>query len=367
EKGAVAVRSRLAGLGIELAGERRVAHETEALAAALATVPGDMVLILTASATSDRGDVGPAALLAGGGRLTRFGMPVDPGNLLFLGDLGARPVIGLPGCARSPKLNGADWVLHRVAAGRTPDAEGIGAMGVGGLLKEIPARPQPRGTARAAPRPAAGRPRITALLLAAGSSRRMGARDKLIEDVAGQPMIAATARALAASGADEVLVVLRPGDAARRAALSGVEGLRVIENPRSEAGMGTSLAYAIRAVPAEADGALIALADMPDLTAADHDRLMAAFDPAEGREIVRALGADGTPGHPVLFGRRFFEPLSLLEGDEGARGLLREHRDFVAEVRLPGRRALVDLDTPEALQAWRDRHLGETLPESVET
>ncbi|MEL6197470.1 MAG: nucleotidyltransferase family protein, partial [Pseudomonadota bacterium] len=222
-------------------------------------------------------------------------------------------------------------------------------------------------TARAAPRPAAGRPRITALLLAAGSSRRMGGRDKLIEDVAGQPMIAATARALAASGADEVLVVLRPGDTARRAALSGVERLRVIENPRSAAGMGTSLACAIRAVSAEADGALIALADMPDLTAADHDRLMAAFDPAEGREIVRALGADGTPGHPVLFGRRFFEPLSLLEGDEGARGLLREHRDFVAEVRLAGRRALVDLDTPEALQAWRDRHRGETLPESVDT
>ena len=103
-----------------------------------------LILILTASATSDIDDVMPAALRGAGGQVTRFGMPVDPGNLLVLGALGAITVIGLPGCVRSPALNGADWVLERVICGHPPTAEEIGAMGVGGLLKEIPTRPQPR-------------------------------------------------------------------------------------------------------------------------------------------------------------------------------------------------------------------------------
>jgi molybdenum cofactor cytidylyltransferase len=102
------------------------------------------VLILTASATSDARDVAPAAVTGAGGTLVRFGMPVDPGNLLFLARLGARPVIGLPGCARSPALNGADWVMERVLCGVEVSSEDIAAMGVGGLLKEIPQRGRPR-------------------------------------------------------------------------------------------------------------------------------------------------------------------------------------------------------------------------------
>jgi molybdenum cofactor cytidylyltransferase len=144
DKGIAAVEGRLAALGIALRAVEVVAHETPALAAALGRAAGDLSLILTGSATSDARDVGPAALEMAGGRLLRFGMPVDPGNLLFLGEIGARPVIGLPGCARSPALNGADWVLERVACGVPVSAGDIAAMGVGGLLKEIPTRPQPR-------------------------------------------------------------------------------------------------------------------------------------------------------------------------------------------------------------------------------
>ncbi|MEO1471272.1 MAG: NTP transferase domain-containing protein, partial [Pseudomonadota bacterium] len=102
-----------------------------------------------------------------------------------------------------------------------------------------------------------------------------------------------------------------------------------------------------------ADAVLVALADMPDLEARDHARLIAGFDPEEGREIVRAAAADGTPGHPVLFGRRFFEPLRLSEGDEGARRILSEHGEFAVTLRLDGTRAVTDLDTPEAWDAWR--------------
>ena len=92
----------------------------------------------------------PSALRAAGGEVTRFGMPVDPGNLLFLGQLGARAVIGLPGCARSPALNGADWVLSRLVCGIPVTSADIAAMGVGGLLKEIPTRPQPRNPGKSA-------------------------------------------------------------------------------------------------------------------------------------------------------------------------------------------------------------------------
>jgi molybdenum cofactor cytidylyltransferase len=143
-KGKRAVEARLRSLGMRLSGVEVVAHEDVAIATALARAEGDMVLILTGSATSDLYDTAPQALRMAGGVVERFGMPVDPGNLLFLGDFQGRPVVGLPGCARSPALNGADWVLERLACGLAVTGADIAAMGVGGLLKEIPLRPQLR-------------------------------------------------------------------------------------------------------------------------------------------------------------------------------------------------------------------------------
>ena len=143
-KGVEAIEARVAGLGMEMAEVATCAHEKDALARAIAEARGEIVLILTASATSDPYDTAPQALRLAGGQVERFGMPVDPGNLLFLGDLRGRPVIGLPGSARSPVLHGADWVLARVACGLPCGAAEIAGMGVGGLLKEIPTRPQPR-------------------------------------------------------------------------------------------------------------------------------------------------------------------------------------------------------------------------------
>lgn len=139
-KGQRAVEARLAALGITLLAVEKVPHTEADLAAALTRLPGQMVLILTGSATSDLNDTAPNALRLAGGQVARFGMPVDPGNLLFHGKHSGRPVIGLPGCARSPALNGADWVLERFACGLDPSDDDIAAMGVGGLLKEIPQR-----------------------------------------------------------------------------------------------------------------------------------------------------------------------------------------------------------------------------------
>ena len=143
-KGREAVARRLTRLGMQLTEVLRVPHEAAAIAGAIAQIGGDMVLILTGAATSDLHDTAPEAVRLAGGTVARFGMPVDPGNLLFFGAVGSRPVIGLPGCARSPALNGADWVLERVACGLAVSDDDIAAMGVGGLLKEIPIRPEPR-------------------------------------------------------------------------------------------------------------------------------------------------------------------------------------------------------------------------------
>lgn len=144
DKGRTAIAGRLEALQVDLIETVMAAHQTVPLAEAVAQAKGDLVLVLTGSATSDIDDVAPAALRRAGGQITRFGMPVDPGNLLFLGDLAGRPVIGLPGCARAPALNGADWVLSRVACGIAVSSAHIAGMGVGGLLKEIPTRPMPR-------------------------------------------------------------------------------------------------------------------------------------------------------------------------------------------------------------------------------
>ncbi|WP_238369067.1 molybdopterin-binding protein [Heliomarina baculiformis] len=148
DKGWRMMHARMERMGVTLSLRRTVPHATEALAAAIAETTEDLVLILTGSATSDPHDIAPEALRAAGGTMIRFGMPVDPGNLLFLGHLGAdrrkRPVIGLPGSARSPALSGIDWVIERTLCGLEVTSAGIAEMGVGGLLKEIPTRPQPR-------------------------------------------------------------------------------------------------------------------------------------------------------------------------------------------------------------------------------
>jgi molybdenum cofactor cytidylyltransferase len=147
-KGQRVTQARVARLGGTLAPLHLVPHQIDALAQALAALSVDVILILTASATSDAADTAPAALAAAGGRLIHFGMPVDPGNLLFLGDLAGVPVIGLPGCAKSPALNGADFVLERMMCGLDVTPADIAVMGVGGLLTEIPTRPKPRESAQ---------------------------------------------------------------------------------------------------------------------------------------------------------------------------------------------------------------------------
>jgi molybdenum cofactor cytidylyltransferase len=147
DKGAKAIRVRLESLNYELTDIATVDHTESAISEALTGI-ADLTLILGASATSDRADVAPAAVVHAGGKIERFGMPVDPGNLLFLGSIGKSDVVGLPGCARSPALNGVDWVLERLSAQLPVTSADIANMGVGGLLKEMTGRPHPRRGAK---------------------------------------------------------------------------------------------------------------------------------------------------------------------------------------------------------------------------
>jgi molybdenum cofactor cytidylyltransferase len=129
----------LAPAGATIVAERRVPHDEAALAASLRELLGlgvELVIVFGASAIADRRDVIPAAITEIGGAIEHFGMPVDPGNLLLIGSAGAVPVLGAPGCARSPVENGFDWVLMRLLAGLKVTRAELTGMGVGGPLME---------------------------------------------------------------------------------------------------------------------------------------------------------------------------------------------------------------------------------------
>ncbi|MBE9558768.1 MAG: molybdopterin-binding/glycosyltransferase family 2 protein [Proteobacteria bacterium] len=350
------LRHRIEGVAGTLAGERRCGHNTDEVADAIRHWRGqgcDMILLSGASAITDRRDVIPSAIEAAGGIIDHFGMPVDPGNLMLIGHYGETPVLGLPGCARSPKVNGFDWVLQRFAAGLSVSSQDVMDMGAGGLLTEISSRPLPRAEACApAPVQAPSRPRVAAVILAAGQSRRMGPSNKLLADVAGKAMVVHVADAVQSSQARPVLAVVGHQADAVRAALAGHD-IMFIDNPDFAEGISGSLKHGLRALPRGIDGAIICLGDMPRVTAAQIDRLVAAFNPVEGRAICVPT-FNGKRGNPVLFARRFFEEMESVSGDVGARHLIGEAPELVCEVEMEDRGVLLDIDTPEALAEIED-------------
>ncbi len=351
-RGIDAVRARLGSLSIPLTSAAEVPHAMEPLAEALSESSAELLLVLGDTVTSDRGDVAPQAIIRAGGRILRFGMPVDPGNLLLLAELGGRPVIVLPGCARSPKLNGADWVLERIACGVQLGDADFAAMGVGGLLHEIASRPAPRlGGTEVPPVPT-----IPVLLLAAGTSRRMEGSHKLLRTVDGVPLAALSASRLADSLASEIVAVVGPRreEMARALHVHAPERVRVLENQLHEEGIGASIRVGIAAVAEDADAVVIALADMPEIDASDIDRLIRSYNPAKGAGICRLVGPNGEPGHPVLFGKRYFEALAALTGDRGARDVLLEHCRDVLDLEATAEK-LVDLDTETDWARWLAR------------
>ena len=341
--------ARLDVFGSTLVAEQRVAHETEAVAAALTKLVrggAEMLLVFGASAIVDRGDVIPAAIERAGGRVVHFGMPVDPGNLLLVGEIGGIPVIGAPGCARSPSENGFDWVLDRLMADLPVAAGDIAGLGVGGLLMEIGSRPQPREDKRDRSATRERTREITGLLLAAGRSSRTQGANKLLARLNGRPLVRIAAESALESGLSRLVVVTGHMHGEIRDALAGLD-LDIVHNPDFAEGMGGSIRTGMRALPQSAEAVVVLLADMPGIDAQAIDRLIAAYRPEAGRAII-AAAHEGRRGHPVLFDRLFFASLSRLEGDTGARRLIGENTGLVAEVEI-GAAAHHDLDTRAAL------------------
>jgi molybdenum cofactor cytidylyltransferase len=349
EKTLKVTRGRLAPAGAQIVAEKRIDHDTKKLSKSISEMldaGAELVLIFGASAIADRRDVIPAAIENTGGRIEHFGMPVDPGNLMLIGDVNGTPVLGAPGCARSPKENGFDWVLARLLAKLPVDRTEIAGMGVGGLLMEIVTRPQPREELEAETKK-----NIAAIVLAAGQSRRMEGRNKLLEDFGGAPLIRRAAEAAVNSKASPVIVVTGGSGDEIKKALKGLD-VRFVNNADFAEGLSSSLKAGIRAVPETSAGAVVCLGDMPHVSSALIDKLIQGFAPERGALIVAPV-RNKQRGNPLLWARRFFPELLKLEGDMGARKLANFYDEGLAEIEVDDDGAFADIDTPEALAAAR--------------
>jgi molybdenum cofactor cytidylyltransferase len=188
---------------------------------------------------------------------------------------------------------------------------------------------------------------IAAILLAAGSSRRMGA-NKLLLDIDGVPMVRRAAMLLQQAGLSPLIAVLGHEAARIEQALEGLAFTCVV-NDNYDNGMAGSLTRGLAALPANTDAVLVHLADMPFVAPGDIAALCTAFAPAAGRAICIPVH-DGQRGNPVLLGRQIFPALAGLSGDQGAKSIIRQNPDLIAEIPAgPG--VLIDLDTPEAFAA----------------
>lgn len=201
-----------------------------------------------------------------------------------------------------------------------------------------------------------GRSHVRALLLAAGSSRRFGAANKLLQSIGGRTVVAKTCAALAASRVGEIVVVTGSDADAVRAALSGFP-VRFAHNDAHAEGIGASIAAGARALGGGTGGVLVVQGDMPGLGAALVDRMIAAFEQARGEAIIVPVLADGTRVSPVLWPDHYVAELAALSGDRGAKSLIAREEGHVRPLPLADDEAalLIDVDTPEALEVVRRR------------
>ncbi|WP_120498492.1 NTP transferase domain-containing protein [Kiloniella sp. EL199] len=352
EKTQTVVNQRLKSCANELSEVMTVDHNTDSIASAinnLRKTHHDLILIFGASAIVDRQDALPKGLELSGGEIEHFGMPVDPGNLLLLGHHSGSSIIGLPGCARSPKLNGFDWILQRIIAGLDVSKDTIMQMGCGGLLSEIPTRPQPRE--KMLSDTISHQPKVTAILLAAGQSRRMGPENKLLQEWHGKPLVKWVADNIDESKVGHTIVVTghEAGLVVESLQSNDVE---YVHNPDFSEGLSTSLIKGLMAVPADSDAVLICLGDMPSIHSTQLNQLIKSYDPENGAAICVPT-FEGKRGNPVLWSRSFIPEMLNLKGDSGARHLLGNYPGDLQEVPMENTSVLSDIDTPEALSTLR--------------
>jgi molybdenum cofactor cytidylyltransferase len=191
---------------------------------------------------------------------------------------------------------------------------------------------------------------LAILILGAGRGTRMRGGDKLLEMVAGQPLLRHLAQMALQLNRPVYVVLPRDGAPKRRAALRGLP-VRIVKVPEAETGMAASLVAGVAALSPDCTGLMLLLGDMPEITGEDMALLADAFEKTGGTQTVRGATPDGVAGHPVIFPAALLPELASLDGDKGAASLLLHEQ--VKLVALPGAHAIRDLDTPEDWANWR--------------
>ena len=339
--------SRLNALGCSLQKETLIPHDHKSLCSEIKSSidSGAQVLLISgASAITDRSDHIPKAILSVGGEIIQYGLAVDPGNLLLIGKIGSTTIIGMPGCARSPKLNGFDWVLQLLMANIPISKEELADMGAGGLLMEIASRPLPRALAKSAKK---REKKIMGIILAAGNSTRMGKDNKLLRNVGGASLVRNTAIEMLSSDLDCCSIVLGYQSDKVAAVIKDLS-INLILNPLWEEGQASSLKAALNSLDTSYSDLLVMLGDLPGVTSKHINKIIEEHLLTNNRKSKITIPSfNGRKGNPVIWGRSFFPDLSNLQGDVGGRALFSQHPAAINLLDMEDPAVVTDTDTPE--------------------
>jgi len=340
-------RSRLDALGCLLEKETLIPHDHESLCSEIKSSldSGAQVLLISgASAITDRSDYIPKAILSVGGEIIQYGLAVDPGNLLLIGQIGGTTVIGMPGCARSPKLNGFDWVLQLLMANIPITKEELADMGAGGLLMEIASRPLPRALSKSVNK---REKKIMGVILAAGNSTRMGKDNKLLRNVGDASLVRNTAVEMLNSDVDSCSIVLGYQSDKVAEVIKDLN-INLILNPFWQEGQASSLKAALNTLDDTYSDLLIMLGDLPGVKSRHINRVIEEHLLTNNRRSKITIPSfNGKKGNPVIWGRSFFPDLLNLEGDVGGRALFNHHPAAINLLDMDDPAVVTDTDTPE--------------------
>ena len=188
---------------------------------------------------------------------------------------------------------------------------------------------------------------ISAVILAAGESRRMGTQNKLLLQIGSEVLIRKFVKSVCASAADAVLVVLGH-EAEKIKAVLQDQALRFVKNTCYEKGMTTSIQSGVNAASRRSEGFMICLADLPFAETSDFNCLIQAFTDFRRTEssLIIVPVFQGQRGNPVLFSAEFRDKL-LAHNGEGCKGIVSKYPQSVREVSMENDNLLRDIDTPE--------------------
>jgi len=282
--------------------------------------------------------------LSAGGEIIQYGLAVDPGNLLLIGQIESTTIIGMPGCARSPKLNGFDWILQLLMANIPINKEELADMGAGGLLMEIASRPLPRALAKSVKK---REKKIMGVILAAGNSTRMGQDNKLLKNIGGASLVRNTAIEMLKSDIDSCSIVLGYQSDKVAAAIKDLN-ISLILNPLWEEGQASSLKAALNTLDTSYSDLLVMLGDLPGVKSKHINKVIEGHLLTDNRKSKITIPSfNGKKGNPVIWGRSFFSDLSNLEGDVGGRALFGQHPAAINLIDMGDKAVVTDTDTPE--------------------